>query len=306
LSRVDFHSPAECSVFQTFAPLKFSHKRFFLIQIRKLMFRFRDNNPFLSQKTLSKITDYKVRISRNQLRVNRKKVIRAKSIYVKSDFLQEFLSIWGRQISAKVLVSGGSDTNFDKSIDLPPSIKLALIQNCSLKNHEIIRTLPIGLEDLNLGRSGLKKYHKHSDSVMAENKVLVPPMSNTNPIRRPTIIECMKKPKVFDVLVGLMHEDEYYLMCKKYRFILCLEGNGYENHRIWETLYQGSFPILLRTKWSESLEYLDLPILIVNSIDEVNAESLEAFRLSNQDFRAVERDNLWIQYWRKIVMNYSN
>lgn len=305
MSPVDNHSPADCSAFQTFAPLKFSHKRFFLIQIRRFAYSFRDSYPFLSQKTLSKITDYKVRISRSQLRVNGRKARRAKSIYVRSDFLQEFLGTWGRQISAKVLVSGGSDTNFDKSIELPPSVKLALIQNCSLKSHEIIRTLPIGLEDLHLGRSGLKKYHKHSDSVMIENKVWVPPMSNTNPIRRPTIIECMMKPKIFDVSVGLMHEDEYYLMCKKYRFILCLEGNGHENHRIWETLYQGSFPILLRTRWSESLAYLDLPILIVNSIDEVDIKLLEDFRFNNQYFRAAERNSLWVPFWKKMVKEYS-
>lgn len=299
------HSPAECSAFQTFAPLKFSHKRFFLIQIRRIIYRFRDNYPFLSQKTLSKITDYKVRISRNQLRVNARKVRRAKSIYVRSDFLQEFLSTWGSHISANVLVSGGSDANFDESINLPPSIKLALIQNCSLKSHEVIRTLPIGLEDLHLGRSGLKKYHKHSYSVITENKVWVPPMSNTNSIRRPTIIECMTKPQIFDVSIGLMHEDEYYSMCKKYRFILCLEGNGHENHRIWEALYQGSFPILLRTRWSESLEYLDLPILIVDSIDEVNIKLLNDFSLNNQDFRAVGKDNLWVSYWEKMVKEYS-
>lgn len=239
------------------------------------------------------------------MKLNKRKLKKAKSIYVRSDFLLEFLADWGKFVKAKVLVSGGSDTNFNESLSLPPSVQLLLLQNSSISNNAIIKTLPIGLEDLHLGRSGLKKYHKHTDAVTNVRKIWVPPMSNTNPIRRPMIIECMNRPEIFDISIGLMHEEEYYRMSKNYRFILCLEGNGYENHRIWETLYQGSFPVLLKTRWSKSLEYLNLPLLLIDSIGEVSTEVLDEFYIINKGFSAKDKENLWIPYWQRLVLSNS-
>ena len=102
-----------------------------------------------------------------------------------------------------------------------------------------------------------------------------------------------------------MHEEEYYRMSKNYRFILCLEGNGYENHRIWETLYQGSFPVLLKTRWSKSLEYLNLPLLLIDSIGEVSTEVLDEFYIINKGFSAKDKENLWIPYWQRLVLSNS-
>ena len=90
-------------------------------------------------------------------------------------------------------------------------------------------------------------------------------------------------------------------MTRDFRFVLCCEGNGFENHRIWETLYQGSFPVMFNSPWSNSLRYLQLPILYIDSLDEINAKFLRDFLDKHLEFRPDELETLWIPYWRKVI-----
>jgi hypothetical protein len=98
-----------------------------------------------------------------------------------------------------------------------------------------------------------------------------------------------------------MREREYFSFVKNYRFIFCSEGNGYENHRIWETLYQGSFPVMLKTDWSKSLEWLNLPILLIDNFGELTKDKLYEFEKFHQDFHPHEKAELWIPFWRDLI-----
>jgi hypothetical protein len=80
-----------------------------------------------------------------------------------------------------------------------------------------------------------------------------------------------------------------------------LEGNGFENHRIWEALYRGSIPILLRTNWSESLREYGFPLLYVDSIDDINQELLVDFGRKHANFDPTSLDALWVPFWKKII-----
>ena len=42
--------------------------------------------------------------------------------------------------------------------------------------------------------------------------------------------------------------DEYLNELSKYRFCLCLRGNGIDTHRFWESLYLGVIPVILNNK----------------------------------------------------------
>ena len=94
-------------------------------------------------------------------------------------------------------------------------------------------------------------------------------------------------------------------LVKRYKFLLCLEGNGYENHRIWESLYLGIFPVLLKTRWSTTLEYLDLPILFINNLEEVNESLLFDFATKHKGYSPNQSETLWIPYWRDLIQRFS-
>lgn len=57
------------------------------------------------------------------------------------------------------------------------------------------------------------------------------------------------------------------------KFVVCPISNGLETSRIWESIYLGAVPILIRSNWSES--FSELPILQLNSWNELSKEFLE-------------------------------
>ena len=294
------HSPGECNAYITQIPMEFSHLRYFKIQIRKILLKRTTNAPFISGDSVASIADLNL-ISRKQIaEVKAKKVTSADSIFVAADYLEDLLDYHWSNIRCKTLITGNSDRNFESEVLLPPSIKLWLCQNSAVLNSEIMRTLPIGIENRKLGRAGLKKYFLRSN-ITIRDKVFVPPMSPTNPVRRPVILECMDRDEIFDVFLKMMNEEDYFELASRYRFVLCLEGNGYENHRIWETLYNGGIPILLRTSWSVTLSYLKLPIILIENIGDISAQALREFDEKFAEFSPQDCKALWTTFWRQVI-----
>lgn len=297
---LDSHSPQECNKYVTHIPLSFSHKRFFYVLIRKILLSTFSNRPFLSASSVAKLCD--IRITSSWGLFWYKLWWRFfKSIYLRSDLLELFLKENVNRLNAKVVVIGGTDRNFyDFNFEFPESVRLILCQNNSFKASNLF-TLPLGLEDRELGRAGLKRFHTKPITPEITNRVFVPPMSPTNSIRRSTILECMKRREIFDVFIQLMDENLYFSIAQKYRFVLCLEGNGFENHRVWETLYRGGIPVLLKTSWSESLAYLQLPIVLVASMDEVDAAFLKRNAEKYSQFVPSECKALWTPFWQSVI-----
>jgi hypothetical protein len=60
---------------------------------------------------------------------------------------------------------------------------------------------------------------------------------------------------------------------RNHTFVLCPRGNGVDTHRLWETLYMGSIPIVKRD--IALREFEDLPICFIDSWEEVTTEFLE-------------------------------
>lgn len=293
------HTPDQCGDFVLSQAPRFSHQRYFGIQIRKFLYRRRTNTPYLSSESLAKLTDISI-FSRKQLH---KKVRRPqpdiRSLFIVSDLIEDLTNIQHHLPNLKVLVSGHSDRNFERPIEIPRTVETWYAQNSAISNDPRIRPLPIGLENLSLGRSGLKKYFKYPKEEKIEDRVLVPPFSPTNPIRRIAVLDCKSNEDCFEVITQMLYEEQYFELINNYRFVLCLEGNGFDTHRIWETLYLGSFPVVLRTSWSSNLAELNLPILMIDSITEVNAELLKQFRQQNSLCNPLRFDPLWTPYWEE-------
>lgn len=68
--------------------------------------------------------------------------------------------------------------------------------------------------------------------------------------------------------------DSYKKTMLDHKFILCPRGNGIDTHRLWEALYCGVVPVVVRHRAHEWLEG-NLPILFVDSYEEVNKEMLD-------------------------------
>jgi hypothetical protein len=98
----------------------------------------------------------------------------------------------------------------------------------------------------------------------------------------------------------------YLANLRRSNFVLCPEGNGMDTHRLWETLYMGGVPVVVRSKYMDPL-YNQLPLVRLNSwADLSNPLILERKWLEVQEFQW--DDSILTQtYWlSKISMDFSD
>jgi hypothetical protein len=264
-------------------------------------FKFLTNSPYLSGDSIANICDYVVPYPLKDIAEVRKRISKSRTIFVNGHNLHELFNVADNLLSTKVVFSGNSDQNFtDKEFFKDKSIEF-YCQNSSISDLPNVKTLPIGIENIRLGRSGFKRIHKGLSDFKNYERVLVPPMSPTNLSRVQVVTLAKTKPESFDVVTGLLPTKEYFRIAREYKFIFACEGNGFDTHRLWEILYQNSFPVVLRTNWSQTLEWLELPILYVESVLDVTPDLLQDFLIRNQHFNAENFPQLWIPYWKDIV-----
>ena len=86
---------------------------------------------------------------------------------------------------------------------------------------------------------------------------------------------------------------------------MCPTGNGPDSHRLWETLYLGSIPIVKRR--DNYIFYEDkLPIVFVDDYNEINKEFLvqKYLEIKNKlenSFYNLEMLNF--QYWKNKILD---
>jgi len=92
---------------------------------------------------------------------------------------------------------------------------------------------------------------------------------------------------------------QYLKDIKSSKFVLCPRGNGIDTHRIWESLYMGSIPIVIY----ENAHHLftDLPILFIKNWDEITVEFLNS-KYEEMNNRTWNYDKLKMDYWEKFII----
>lgn len=279
------------------------------------LYRRRTNEPYLSGDVFASIVDHAAFGRDGNSKLDRVKAGNAKSLFVVADRLEELVQIcrdyaW----TPRVLITGNSDRNFTRLPEgIPSSLRLWLCQNSAISglhhfgadetNLEIM-TLPIGLENISLGRAGRPKWFRRRIQDKYR-KVLVPPMSMSNPQRLDLQSKFCKLAGTVDYFDKYLPINQYMDLARRYLFVVCIEGNGYENHRIWETLYHGAFPVMTSTKWSQSLRDLGYPILLVDQLQDLTEEDLQNHAAEHHGFDPDKLEILWIDYWRGLVRSFE-
>jgi len=166
-------------------------------------------------------------------------------------------------------------------------------QNMSIQSPKTV-PIPIGLENKYWGRTKIDLIKKNSSN-KKENLVYLNFSLNTHPVR--SIIMDRLLQKGFKKNVNLPW-DQYIEELSKYKFCISPRGNGIDCHRIWECLYLGVIPIVIKTIHLEI--FSDLPILFIHSYDCISIEYL------NQEYESFKQKNfnlekLDLMYWKKEI-----
>ena len=279
----------------------FSKERRSALRIRywRLILKHRTSYPYLSGDAFASLCDYAAYGKDGSKPLNLRRLRRAKKLFVPGHRLDDLLDSHFQDICASVLICGNSDQNFVRDPILPKSVRFWLCQNYAVEGG-LGSVLPIGLENLRLGKSGFKRLQKPFFGEKIEDRVLVPPMQITNPIRSITISKCLELPHVFDVHDGYLATAKYFDLIGRYKFVLVLEGNGFDTHRLWEVLYKGNSAILLDSPWSRLLKENQFPVHIIKDVYQIDLEELRNFA-EEKEAASAQVAKLSMVYWESLI-----
>lgn len=199
----------------------------------------------------------------------------------------------------KCLVTGHSDysvTDTDAD-EFAPSIWWTTNKETT---RSFVNTLPLGVSTPNINIYGdvsmMLDLLEEETLDYCKNLVLLNFNDDTHPDRSRIKEEFSNKLWVTMTAHDPTYEGRksYLRNIRNHRFVLCPRGNGIDTHRLWETLYMGSIPIVQRHVTHDTIQ--DLPICFVNNWDEVTPMFLhhEYQRIKNSTWNL---DKLKISYW---------
>jgi len=197
-----------------------------------------------------------------------------------------------------VIFFGTSDhsftlSKFSKLLTLP-KLKYIYAQNYTDVIHDKIILLPIGLSDFRT------KENYYNDEIVFNqskkiNKILISYHGPTNQVRRPLIKQTNSK----NVIVSeKMEHKDFVINLSKYKYSLCLKGNGFDTHRFWESIWVNTIPIVLKSDYYIDELYRNAGGIVLNNINE-----LDSIFKTEHKYSTTNTELMCQQYWDDQISN---
>ena len=249
--------------------------------------KLRSENLLIKNKNKSYIS-YKVK----NIRINDGSIIYASPASL--DHLFFYLNKL-RDVKSVTLVTSQTDRSIDKSVyeKKPKCVKKWFATNVNFEAEDLV-PLPLGLANNYSSKNLLPKdFLSTRENSQKEDKLYINFQVNTNINERKNILESFVN---YDWVVNKepnLKLQEYKNDLINYKFVLCPWGNGYDTHRLWETLYAGSIPV---TKYHTTYKCLEnLPVIFVKDFSDISYDYLmdSLKKLNNLNY-----EKLNINYWK--------
>ena len=190
----------------------------------------------------------------------------------------------------KVFIGGGDWEINQSNFSITPELKLMIGTNLNIEKNEKILGMPIGMPSLSHDKiiGDLDKIiKKNKETKQYVNMCYCGFRDSTYESERSFVRNLFENENWVTSTTYDRTEDghsKYLNNIYNHKFILCPRGNGIDTHRIWETLYLRSIPIV--KKCTAMSHFYDLPILWIDDWKEINFEFLEEKynEIINKDF----------------------
>ena len=228
------------------------------------------------------------------------KILNARSLFVYIYALDMFFErIYPLLKNPFVLVSHNSDyeinEKYKKYLDENKIIRW-YSQNVNLEHQKLI-SVPIGIANSQWEHGNLQLL----DKIIGENNSKINLVYknfdvHTAPMKRMEVL--------FDTnnipLIRNRSQEQYLRDISMSKFNICPLGNGIDTHRMWESIYLGSIPIVQDCINNRNFE--ELPILLVNDWSTITNKFLEenfdemTMTQKKYDYRKAD-----LEYWREEI-----
>ena len=202
----------------------------------------------------------------------------ASIVYAKADHYIPLFHQLRRTRSRVVLVTSESDFTITPEVARCRPLQVAEWFSANTVD-DSVRPIPLGLGNsyygVTLKPSLLAQYA--GDGAERSRLLYVNFRPSTNEAVRGPIMHHFQSLAAGDwltVRTGDIGNEVFARELTSHRFALCPPGNGIDTHRMWEALYGGTIPIVLKNPALR--EFADLPILFVDDYRMVTAPFLEA------------------------------
>ena len=170
--------------------------------------------------------------------------------------------------------------------------------NVSFSNNNLI-PIPLGIvgggNKKNLAPDNLIKINLNKQR---ENKIYFNFNLNTNYFHR---ISAMKRSlKIQDAVIDkpTIELGEYVKKLSHYKYNVTPWGNGFDTHRLWESLYLGCVPI---TKFHKTFKNMqDLPIIFVSDYKDISLDMVNKYK-----FESVNIEKLKFSWWLSLIQSHT-
>ena len=265
------------------------------------------SKPLISGDTFRKMANH---IFDETQTLNPKRVKKKDIVFLKTDLKKIYFEHYHPLIeNPYILISHNSDDSVSESdlnyLDSKILHWFAMKLNAEANNR--ISPIPSGLENARFRVNGkvknfinISKGNNHL-SFNKSKKILCSFNENTNFEERHPLLKIAEAHDEIDIL-RFENRVEYLNTLSNYKYNLCPEGNNYESHRIWETLYFSSTPIVLSNKVNNNFFSLDIPLLILNKWDELKHLRFSDLERMNQiNSKKKYKEFSTFEYWDSFI-----
>lgn len=195
------------------------------------------------------------------------------------------------------LITSQSDKSVDKKLfkTKPKCISEWYSTNVNYYDEKLF-PIPLGVANEHPKNLQFMHFAKQKEVKVKNELAYINFEKNTNFFKRNKIIRKLKKYKWVFTEDTLLSLDEYLFKLKSYQFIISPPGNGIDTHRVWETLYAGSYPIVEKHLAMNS--FIEFPILFVDNLSRITFHEINFLKKSLNNF---DREILKVNYWMKKI-----
>jgi len=276
--------------------------------IRRSIYRFFRTNrpssfPFISGDSFRAIAQH---IYDEHFDFNPESVQRNEIVFVRGNFLIDFLkNIHPKIKNEYVLISHNDDTNIDESYEKYIDNKIIhwFAQNITFK-HSKMTPIPIGIPNFCHDEMGKLRYFDQKN-IEKEPDVSIKFGFVVSNKERISALENLSKSSLAK-RIQVKNQDEYIDVLKKSYYVASPTGSGLDCHRTWEAIYLKTIPIVIKNPMNEYFKSIGLPILLINSWDEIHNFTGEFLE---KEYRKIYQTDsfpqIFMDYWQKKIINYK-